>query len=47
MKIVDIKKVDCENENELLMRVKEHPIAGAVIITDEFKKLKGVGIINF
>ncbi|KAG2685003.1 hypothetical protein I3760_10G103900 [Carya illinoinensis] len=29
VKIVDVKKVDHDNENELLMRVKEQPIACA------------------
>ncbi|KAG7960037.1 hypothetical protein I3843_10G101300 [Carya illinoinensis] len=40
VKIVDIKKVDHKNENELLMRVKEQPIAGGVIMTNEFQNRK-------
>ncbi|XP_035545097.1 cathepsin J-like [Juglans regia] len=41
VKIVDVKKVDHENESELLMRVKEQPVAAGVIITNEFKELEG------
>ncbi|KAG7960038.1 hypothetical protein I3843_10G101400 [Carya illinoinensis] len=41
VKIVDIKKVGHENESEFLMRVKEQPIAGGVIMTNKFCNLKG------
>ncbi|KAF5472232.1 hypothetical protein F2P56_008969 [Juglans regia] len=41
VKIVDIQKVDHDNENELLMRVKEQPIACGLIVTKAFQELEG------
>ncbi|KAG7960033.1 hypothetical protein I3843_10G101000 [Carya illinoinensis] len=41
VKIVDVKKVDHDNENELLMRVKEQPIACGLTVTNAFRELKG------
>ncbi|KAF5472214.1 hypothetical protein F2P56_008951, partial [Juglans regia] len=41
VKIVDVQKLDHDNENELLLRVKEQPIACGLIVTKAFRELKG------